>query len=138
MPNPIPPGIIHIPQPFPNNPLVGTSPGTTRGSTGVLGQSNFGVGVWGQSIGEPWVEGSPPAADGVLGEGATGVHGLGAANGVIGETKSPNDSGVWGNNTGAGYGVSGSTNSQFQPGAGGTAGVWGNNAGSGTGVKGTI
>jgi hypothetical protein len=33
--------------------------------------------------------------------------------------------------------VSGSTNSQFQPGAGGTAGVWGNNAGSGTGVKGT-
>jgi hypothetical protein len=120
MPNPIRP--IPIPQPFPNNPLVGTSPGTTPGSAGVLGQSNFGVGVWGQSIGEPWVEGSPPAADGVLGEGKNGVHG---------ESGSATDSGVWGNNTGGGYGVAGSTNSAT------AAGVWGDNAGTGeTGVPG--
>ena len=122
MPNPIPP--ILPPPLFPNNPLVGTNPG----STGVFGQSNFGAGVWGQSLGEPTVEGSPPGVDGVLGDGTNGVHG---------RSISAADSGVWGENKGSGYGVSGSTNSQFQPGAGGTAGVWGNNAGSGTGVKGT-
>jgi hypothetical protein len=66
--------------------------------------------------------------EGVYGEGRNGVHG---------RSHSPSDSGVWGENTGAGYGVSGSTSSSQQPGASGTAGVWGNNADSGTGVKGT-
>jgi hypothetical protein len=94
MPIPIPPGTIHIPQPFPNSPVVGTSPI----ATGVSGQSNAGVGVWGQSIGEEWVQGGPPPTDGVLGDGRNGVHGRSA---------SPADSGVWGESTGGGYGVSG-------------------------------
>jgi len=58
-------------------------------------------------------------------------------NGVHGRSFSSSDSGVWGENMGAGYGVSGSTNSIYQPGPNGTAGVWGNNPGSGIGVKGT-
>ena len=48
-----------------------------------------------------------------------------------GHSVSPTDSGVWGENTGAGYGVSGSTNS------GAAAGVWGDNPGTGPGVRGT-
>jgi hypothetical protein len=64
----------------------------------------------------------------VYGEGKNGVHG---------KSKSPTDSGVWGENKLQGYGVSGETNSPFVAGPGGTAGVWGNNSGSGTGVKGT-
>ena len=181
----------------PNNPSTGTSPG----GPGVLGQSNTGAGLRGESLGEgggtvhgipqPW---SPPgdgvygrgtpgvhgvsafaAGDGVFGEGGPGVHGragiadsgvwgehpglpgqagvgvgvkgtsvsgdgiygTGAHNGVHGQTASSGDSGVWGDNTGGGYGVSGSTNSAYQPGASGTAGVWGSNSGSGIGVKGT-
>jgi hypothetical protein len=82
----------------------------------VMGEATSkGTGVWGICNN----------GTGVNGTGTTGVNGSGTVNGVIGES------------TGAGYGVSGSTNSQFQPGAGGTAGVWGNNAGSGMGVKGT-
>jgi hypothetical protein len=65
----------------------------------------------------------------VLGDGKNGVHG---------KSTSPSDSGVWGENTGGGYGVSGSTNSNYQSGpTGGTAGVWGDNSGTGIGVKGT-
>jgi hypothetical protein len=44
---------------------------------------------------------------------------------------------VLGENTRAGYGISGSTNSPYQPAPGGTAGIWGDNAGQGLGVKGT-
>lgn len=181
----------------PNSPHVGTSPG----GPGVLGQSNTGAGVRGESLGEgggtihgipqPWSapgdgvygRGTPgvhgvsafAAGDGVFGEGGPGVHGratiadsgvwgehpghpgqagvgigvkgtsvsgdgiygTGAHNGVHGQTASSGDSGVWGDNTGGGYGVSGSTNSTYQQGASGTAGVWGSNSGSGIGVKGT-
>jgi hypothetical protein len=180
----------------PNSPLLGTSPG----GPGVLGQSNTGAGLRGESLGEGGgtlhgipQPGSPPG-DGVYGRGATGVHGVsasggdgvfgeggngvhgratiaesgvwgehpglaghagvgigvkgtsvsgdgvygtGARNGVHGQTASPGDSGVWGENTGGGNGVAGSTNSAYQAGASGTAGVWGSNFGSGIGVKGT-
>jgi hypothetical protein len=57
-------------------------------------------------------------------------------NGLHGQSAGSNSSGVWGENTNGGYGVSGSTRSFFDP-AGGTAGVWGNNDISGPGVKGT-
>jgi hypothetical protein len=64
------------------------------------------------------------------GAGAEGILGLGR-NGVHGVSGSPSDSGVWGENTNGGFGVSGSTNSQS------AAGVWGDNQGTGQGVKGT-
>jgi hypothetical protein len=61
-------------------------------------------------------------------------------NGVVGQSASENDSGVWGNNTGGGYGVGGSTNGGLA-GPGGpkgiVAGVWGSNSGQGAGVRGT-
>ena len=119
----IPPGGVSVPGPLPEKPLVGTS----SAITGVVGQSNHGVGVWGQSLGDIGVGGNP-GTDGVRGDGKNGVHGW---------SVSPTDSGVWGENTGAGYGVSGSTNSIFQPGPNVTAGVWGSNSGSGAGIKGT-
>jgi hypothetical protein len=60
--------------------------------------------------------------DGVLGEGK---------NGVIGRSRSPTDSGVWGDNIAStgGFGVSGSS-------AGGGVGVSGTNASFGVGVSG--
>jgi len=124
--------------PLPNNQLVGTTPGGSNNASGVLGQSNFGPGVTGQSLGtwSPNVVGT--AADGVLGEGRNGVHGRGA------------DSGVWGENTGSGVGVSGTSNGgDGIHGTGGRNGVvgrtssvsdsglWGENTGSGVGVAGT-
>jgi hypothetical protein len=84
----------------------------------VHGISDKGIGVQGEST----------AVEGVRGQGKNGVHGI---------SSSKTDSGVWGENTGAGYGVSGSTTSDFQPGPNVTAGVWGNNAGSGAGIKGS-
>jgi hypothetical protein len=68
-----------------------------------------------------------------------GVEGTcGEGNGVHGQSGSPSDSGVWGENTNHGYGVTGETDSVFVAGpGGGTAGVWGNNHADGTGVKGT-
>jgi hypothetical protein len=119
----IPPGPIHIPPPLPEQPVVGTS----RSATGVSGSSNFGIGVQGVSSGEPWVEGSPPAADGVFGDGRNGVHG---------RSNSPTDSGVYGENTGSGTGVAGLTNGKSGP-KGTVAGVWGVNQGAGAGVRGT-
>jgi len=52
-----------------------------------VGTSNYGVGVYGESRGEPWVQGSPPPTDGVFGLGMNGVHGVGFAggHGVFGE-----------------------------------------------------
>jgi hypothetical protein len=72
--------------------------------------------VWGHSI----------SSDGVRGSGKNGVHG---------GSGSATDSGVWGENTGGGYGVSGSTSSPDPNSP--TAGVWGDNSGNGHGVKGT-
>jgi hypothetical protein len=113
--------------PGPSGPFPGPSlTGTSESGPGVLGESNFGPGVYGQSVGPP--RGFVGVADdGVLGEGKNGVHGRAPGAGT----------GVWGENTGNGYGVKGSTKSAHTEGANGTAGVWGDNAGTGTGVKGT-
>jgi len=92
--------------------------GTSQESTGVLGESQTGVGV----------SGSSNSGEGVFGQGRNGVHG---------QSASPTDSGVWGENTGSGYGVSGVTHSSFEPGPNVVAAVWGMNNGSGAGVKGT-
>src|SRR5260370_32895971 len=112
--------------PLPENEVHGTS----SAGAGVLGESNTGPGVSGRSV--IYGDGNPPKepieggnSDGVLGEGSNGVHGV-SRGGV----------GVLGENTGAGYGVSGSTNSNFQPGPDVTAGDWGQNRGSGAGWKG--
>jgi hypothetical protein len=89
---------------------------------GVLGQSDQGIGVEGSSTVRPGVQGNSTQGDGVFGVGKNGVHG---------ESASPTDSGVWGQNTASGYGVAGSANS------GNAAGVWGDNKGPGHGVRGT-
>jgi hypothetical protein len=96
---------------------------------GTAGLSNQGVGAWGQG-GAIGVQG--------IGTAGPGVQGQGTTNGVEGATVNANASGVSGNNTGGGYGVSGATNE-----AGGrwwVPGVYGTNnnpAGSfGSGVYG--
>jgi hypothetical protein len=142
----IPQGPIDLPGPFPEKRVTGSS----SSGTGVLSQSNFGVRVWGQSFGDPALAGSQPTSDGVLGEGKNGVHG---------RSLSPTDSGVWGENTGSGYGVAGSSahgNGVIGLAAGAPrpagihnngvigitttatdSGVWGANTGSGYGVAGS-
>lgn len=67
------------------------------------------------------------ASVGVLGKSPTG-------NGVVGFSANPAASGVWGDNTGGGFGVAGSTG-----GGPGKAAVWGDNHGStgGVGVRGS-
>lgn len=101
--------------------VVGNARGGS-GSAGVSGSSfnNYGpaTGVLGMSF---------LTQSGVQGDGVVGL----GKNGVRGESGSATDSGVWGNNVSAGYGVSGSTNSQAPQ-----AGVWGHNYGSGYGVRG--
>jgi hypothetical protein len=113
---------------------VGVEALSTSG-TGILAISSTGIGVQAISTSGTGVQGSSgPILGGGLGGGPVtgdGVVGIGK-NGVHGQSASPTDSGVWGNNTGAGYGVAGSTNSSF----GGPAAVDGNNQGGGPGVRG--
>jgi len=90
------PHIPFVPR-LPEAPLTGTSPA----GTGVTGESNMGVGVIGACIGGPGAD-VTPISDGVLGTGKNGVHG---------RSSSATDSGVWGENTGGGFGVNGSTGS---------------------------
>jgi hypothetical protein len=116
------------PIPLPGGHIKAGIFGTSDDGTGVYGTSHSGPGVKGESV-ALLLPGHPGLSDGVLGtSGKNGVHGV---------SSSSSDSGVWGENSGGGYGASGSTNSIFQPGPNVTAGVWGNNSGSGTGVKGT-
>jgi hypothetical protein len=69
-----------------------TSTGPGPLGTGVMGEnSGGGTGVWGHSA---------------TGD---GIFGLGARNGVHGQSASAKDSGVWGENTGGGVGVAGSS-----------------------------
>src|SRR5215831_17680685 len=77
----------------------------------VLGENQGGVGVMGIN--------NQGIAEGVYGYGNNGVHG---------NSVSVRDSGVWGDNQGGGYGVSGSTTSYLALGQYG-AGVWGANFG---------
>ncbi len=97
-----------------------------RGTPAVMGTSGAGVVAHGAVIdGTPAVVGTSAGGKGVHGESLEvlvdpdsetfvreddGVFGLGK-NGVHGQSPSLTDSGVWGENTGGGYGVSGSTNS---------------------------
>ena len=86
---------------LPEKPLLGTS----VSNAGVVGQSNTGVGVSGQSI-DLSIGGAvtpQPASDGVLGQGKNGVHGL---------SSSATDSGVFGENSGGGTGVKGTSSVQ--------------------------
>jgi hypothetical protein len=97
----------------------------------VVGTTNlqFEAGVSGASESGPGIHGFSSTADGVLGSsGKNGVHG---------QSSSPGDSGVWGENQAKGYGVSGSTNSDLVLDSTVKAGVWGDNKGGGAGVKGT-
>lgn len=87
---------------------------------------SVGSGVYGYSLSNA----------GVIGEGHEGVFGWGAKNGVHGQSHSATDSGVWGENTGGGFGVSGSTKVD-KLGKDAPAGVWGDNKAAGIGVKGT-
>lgn len=131
-----------------------------EGYTGVHGKvSSAGSGVWGENYGRGYgVAGSSAHGNGVIGTagGASPPDGVNN-NGVIGITTTETASGVWGNNTGSGYGVAGSSTNgngviglaAGAPTGGGTAngvigrttsvsasGVWGENTGSGYGVTG--
>jgi hypothetical protein len=112
--------------PLPESPITGTS----GAKTGVTGSSNTGVGVLGTCVGGPGAD-LTPASDGVVGIGKNGVHG---------QSASPTDSGVWGENTGVGVGVAGSSvggNGVEGISASATAsGVYGVNTSSGVGVAG--
>ena len=86
--------------------LVGNHPiyGSDSTLAGVWGESNAGPGVLGKS---KMVYNAVPALPG-SGH-SDGVRGESGGNGVHGISNSPTDSGVWGENTGAGYGISGSS-----------------------------
>jgi hypothetical protein len=94
---------------LPSSPKVGTD----VSKAGVTGQSNSGPGVVGNSLGlvggyekignEPPIQGpSAPASDGVLGTGKNGVHG---------QSSTADGNGVWGEHSGSGSGVAGTSNS---------------------------
>jgi hypothetical protein len=129
---------------LPANPLLGTN----VGSAGVTGQSNEGPGVLGQSLGldaiilpdKATTTGVPPS-DGVLGIGKNGVHGqsaIAAGSGVLGEN-SDAGAGVSGTSTkGDGIFGSGAKNGIHGQSASATnSGVWGSNTGAGAGVSGS-
>ena len=85
------------------------------GTQGLRGLPNP-VGLWGTTaLPQTFTE----SGDGVLGEGQNGVHG---------RSRSPTDSGVWGENTNGGFGVAGSTSGGSGP-KGTVAGVWGSQFG---------
>jgi hypothetical protein len=118
---------------------------------GVHGQSSSSIhsGVWGENINGGY--GVAGSTDSTFASATAGVWGSNAGNGpgvvatstsgeallakstdnaVDAQSSSPVHSGVWANNTGGGYGVSGSTNSATH------AGVFGTNYGTGPGVLG--
>jgi hypothetical protein len=118
----------------------GTDPYGDSG-VGISGQSDVGTGVFGASEQSIGVQGQSFHSDGVYGSGKNGVHGW---------SESPTDSGVWGDNTGGGPGVAGSSNTlDGVLGKGGRngvhgvsssstdSGVWGENTGGGFGVAGS-
>jgi len=78
---------------------------------GVVGYSESGIGVYAHCNTGVGVEAVSEHGIGVVGQSKqdafAGVQGLGARNGVYGVTSSPADSGVFGQNTGTGFGVSG-------------------------------
>jgi hypothetical protein len=133
-----------------------------------LGESNTGAGVLGQCLAAQGVAnsgadygvvGTSARGTGVLGKSAqgSGIIGLAAGTsepghgptGVIGRTSTGSDGGVWGDNTGSGPGVAGTSahgvgvfaqggfnGVQATTANSSASGVWGENTGSGYGVGG--
>jgi hypothetical protein len=98
-----PTGGVHNLQPgnaLPPSPLTGTN----GSAAGVTGQSNSGPGVLGNSLGLLGTNDIALAApsDGVLGTGKNGVHG---------QSSDTNGNGVWGEHSGSGSGVAGTSDS---------------------------
>lgn len=101
------------------NPIVGLVgvgigvQGTSDEGQGVVAESASGVALTASSQSGTAVIGTSVTAEGMRGEStaADGVHGIGK-NGVHGDSASPADSGVWGNNSGGGNGVSGSSTAE--------------------------
>jgi hypothetical protein len=124
---------------------------TVPNASGVFGaHNNAGTGMTGLSVKGDGMRGitHTSAKCGVVGindDTAAAPTGTPAGNGVFGDSRVPNASGVLGGHNGGGYGVSGVTNSPLAPAdVGGNAndprihaGVWGHNNGRGYGVKGT-
>jgi hypothetical protein len=148
---------------FGNNASVSPAPAGSPGGNGVFGVStvpnasgvfgahnNAGTGVTGLSVKGDGIRGitHTSAKCGVVGindDTAAAPVGTPEGNGVFGNSRVPNASGVFGGHSGGGYGVSGVTNSPLgPPDVGGNAndprihaGVWGHNSGRGYGVRGT-
>jgi len=95
---------------------IGVRGTAAAGGIGVRGAVDSGTGVVGVATSGIGVRGDSQTTDAILGTSNAGAH-----------------SGVWGNNTGGGYGVSGSTNGAAVV----VAGVWGSNGGAGAGVRGS-
>jgi hypothetical protein len=118
---------VLLPGPITGDGVVGI------GKNGVHGESSSPTdsGVWGDNLSSGYgVSGSSTHGNGVIGLAAGARADGGTGNGVIGRTTSGSAtaSGVWGENTGSGYGVGGKS--------AGASGVWGENTGSGYGVEG--
>jgi len=74
------------------------------------------AGTSGKMQGQQVILGGGVGVNGISGTG-DGVLGSSGKNGVHGQSSSAHDSGVWGENTGQGYGVSGSTTEPASGGA---------------------
>ena len=104
---------------------------------GVLVAGNT-CGVYGESL----ASASGPAPPSVAVPAGTGVMGAGDHNGVIGQTASSSDNGVWGNTTGSGTGTAGTSVGGYGVYADGATGVyaiggaWDAGTGTGYGVYG--
>lgn len=91
---------------------IGTAPGNgralhVRASRFVGGEGLYAVGYgpWGSGV-----RAFSYDSDGVYAQGNNGVRAHGGTNGVYGDTSDPNGSGVYGENNGGGYGVTGRSN----------------------------
>jgi hypothetical protein len=125
-------------------PGIGVWGDDTGPGIGVFGSSAGGVGVFGQSNSPTDTISNLASSNvGVIGSSVNGdgIFGVGARNGIHGQTASAADSGVWGENKDAGAGVGGSSvngngvvGSSESP---ANSGVWGFNTGGGTGVAGS-
>jgi hypothetical protein len=123
--------------------------GTNAGGLNVLANGSGFGGIFASQGGYGVIGSSYPSGVGVLGSTGTysdiccqgwsgdGVHGLGALNGVSGETANNTASGVYGQNNGSGYGTAGRATNGTGVFGEGLIGVLGNSLGAGDGVDGT-
>jgi hypothetical protein len=119
----------------------GTNSGT---GIGVFGSSQSGIGV--EAVSDSTETTTSTAASFNVGlmarsDSGDGIFSSGGRNGIHGQSASATDSGVWGENTGAGTGVAGSSKGgngvAGQSWSDKNSGVWGDNFGAGTGVAGS-